>query len=87
MARGSHHPSARNWARARAAIGALFFCTGVITLPPLIVADLSVWLGCHNLNKQACVQLLTDSMLLSSMAELGVTVEVLSSPARAQRRR
>ena len=85
MARGSHHSGVRNWARA--AIGALFFCAGVITLPPLIVADLSVWLACRHLDNQACDQLLERSMLLSSMAELGVMVEMLPSPNRAQRQR
>jgi len=69
---GGHHIRTRSRARTRAAVGALFFCVGVAMLPPLIVADLSVWLGCRHLGKQACFQHLTGSMSLSSTAELGV---------------
>ena len=87
MARGSHRRGERGRTRLAAATGALFFCAGAIALPPLIVADLSIWLNCAHLDEQALVQLFVRSILLGSAAELGATAELPPGRARAPSRR
>ena len=55
-------PAARGPALSRAC-NATFFCMGVMILPPLIAANLSVWLGCQHLSVPACVQILSLALV------------------------
>ena len=45
----------------RQACGELLFGVGLVLVPALVAADLSVWLECRNLGRAECV----DSIVLS----------------------
>ena len=47
------------------AISALLFCTGLMLLPPLLLANLAAWLGCQHLSGSACAALLLAGLDLS----------------------
>ena len=67
-----------------AALGNLSFSVGLIMLPALAAADLSVWARCRDLDRSACIELLERSQLLAETAELGGDIQVLPAfgPAR-----
>ena len=85
MARGSHRLREHRWTRLRAALSAVVFCVGVMVLPPLVVANLSVWLGCRHIDRQGCVELFSRSMLLRSMTAVGITDQVPPGLRRTRR--
>ena len=50
--------------RLSKAFGHVVSLTGVMLLPPLLVANLSVWLGCQHLTRSACIALLSTGVAL-----------------------
>jgi orotate phosphoribosyltransferase-like protein len=44
-----------------AAIGAAFFCTGLVLLPGLAALDLAVGVACKGLDRAACIALFQPS--------------------------
>ncbi len=54
--------SANNyWRRlvaARRACSELLFCLGLVLVPALVAADMSVWLGCRDMSRAECVDFL-----------------------------
>ena len=46
-------------------IGGLLFCTGLMLLPPLLLANLAVWLGCQHMSGPACAASLLAGLDLS----------------------
>ena len=48
-------------AKLRAAISAFLFCLGLMLLPALAALDLSVGLGCRDLDRAACIGLFLTS--------------------------
>ena len=59
------------WAYLRAALSTLLFCVGMIILPFLAMADLTVWVVCGDRDRQACVQQIEDAITSSANAEVG----------------
>ena len=58
------------WVVIRQACRELLFCTGVVILPALLVADTVVWLACRDLNRTDCVDLLILSMAQAESGEV-----------------
>jgi len=46
------------------AFGSAFFCAGVILLPPLLMANLAIWLGCQHLSRSECAGVLSAGLTL-----------------------
>jgi hypothetical protein len=62
---GSMFPARRavtRWVAIRQACGDLLFCIGVVMLPALLAANLTVWLACQDLSRADCTDLLVLSV-------------------------
>ena len=69
----------------QAAVGSVAFVAGVMLLPAAIAAALSVGLGCHDLDRQACFQMLGQAQLQAEAAELGGDNQLMASLGQPQR--
>jgi len=56
---------ATRWRAFCHACSELLFCIGLVLLPPLLVADTALWLGCRDLNRTECVELFVLSIAQS----------------------
>jgi len=58
--------------RLRDGIGAFLLCAGLILLPFLATLDVGVTIGCRDIGRPACLQLVSHSFALPVMDELGM---------------
>ena len=58
--------------RVQNGIGAVLLCAGFILLPFLATLDLGVAVGCREVGRPACLQLISHSIALPVMGELGM---------------
>ena len=57
--------------RVRNGAGAALLCAGLMLLPFLATLDVGVAVGCRNLGRLACLQMVARSVILPVMNELG----------------
>ncbi len=66
-------PWKRNFGlRMRDGIGAVLLCAALILLPFIATLDLGVAIGCRDIDRPACLQLVSHSFALPVMDELGM---------------
>jgi len=76
-ARGPRHRSVyrrQNFGlRTRDGIGAVLLCAGLILLPFLATLDVGVAIGCRDVGRPACLQLVSHAFAVPAMEELGMS--------------
>ena len=61
--------------RLRDGASAVLLCAGLALLPLLLMLDMSVAVSCRNTGRLGCLQLMSRSMIVPMMEELGKTPE------------
>jgi hypothetical protein len=59
--------------RLRDGISAVLLCVALILLPFLATLDVGVAVGCRDIGRPACLQLVSHSFALPAMEELGMS--------------
>lgn len=54
------------------AFGNFVFCAGVVILPAVAMAYFTAWVACQTASGSRCLEMMSDSIVQASMAELGV---------------
>lgn len=58
--------------RIREGVGAALLCAGLLLLPFLATLDMGVAIGCRDIGRPACLQMVSHSIALPIMDELGM---------------
>ncbi len=58
--------------RIREGVGAALLCAGLALLPFLATLDMGVAIGCRDIGRPACLQMVSHSIALPVMDELGM---------------